>query len=171
MLLILDEWIIHDLQGDNGKEKQKESFVFLQKIEEKCDKISWILDSKFIHKYNNFCKFCGTIRFDPELRKKIKFINACFLRKLQKVEIIKLDELNIEVEEYNHILQRIKDNDHYLIKAYFYLRQKNIESIIITTDEPLIKTLREHNIPIEHRDDFIREYQNLAITQYIPPML
>jgi rRNA-processing protein FCF1 len=85
MLLILDEWIIHDLQGDNGSEKQKESYKFLEKIKEKCDKICWI-------------------------------------------------------------------------KAYFYLRQRNIEPIIITTDKKLIETLREHNIPIEHRDDFIRTY-------------
>jgi hypothetical protein len=85
MLLILDEWIIHDLQGDNGEEKQKESSAFLYKIKERCDKICWI-------------------------------------------------------------------------KAYFYLRQKNIEPIIITTDKKLIETLRKHNILIEHRDDFIKKY-------------
>ena len=158
MLLILDEWIIHDLQGDNGEEKQKESFAFLQKIKEKCDKIFWIRGSKFVKKYNNLCKFCGKIRYDSELRKKIRFINGYFIHNPQKIEIINLDELNIEVEEHNHILQRIKDDDHYLIKAYFYLRQRNIEPIIITTDGELIKILRKHNILIEHRDDFIKKY-------------
>jgi len=29
MLLILDEWLIHDLKGDNGKEKQN-GFLLLQ---------------------------------------------------------------------------------------------------------------------------------------------
>jgi hypothetical protein len=155
MLLILDEWIIHDLQGDNGSEKQEESSTFLYKIRERCDKISWIWGSKFVHKYHRLSKKSSS---DPKLRKKIRFINGDFIYDLQKIEFINLDELNIEVEECRRILQRIKDDDHYLIKAYFYLGQKNIEPIIITTDGELIETLREHNIPIEHRDDFIREY-------------
>lgn len=79
----------------------------------------------------------------------------------QKVESIRLYELKlniIEVQKYNHIFKDIKDDDHYLIKAYFYLRQKNIEPIIITTDKKLIETLRKHNITIKHRDDFIKKY-------------
>ena len=155
MLLILDEWIIHDLQGDNGEEKQEESSAFLYKIREKCDKICWIRGSKFVHKYHRLSKNSSS---DPKLREKIRFIKDSFIHEPQKIEFINLDELNIKVEECRRILQRIKDDDHYLIKAYFYLRQKNIEPIIISTDEDLIETLREHNIPIEHRDDFIKKY-------------
>jgi len=159
MLLILDEWIIHDLQGDNGSEKQEESYKFLEKIKERCDKICWIEGSKFSKKFYDFCEFVGKKLFDPELRKKIVLLEGSFHYNSQKVESIRLYELNIiEVQKYNHILQRIKDDDHYLIKAYFYLRQKNIEPIIITTDRELIENLRKHNIPIEHRDDFIKKY-------------
>jgi hypothetical protein len=51
MVFILDEWLIHDLQNDNGKDKQKESFLFLEKIKERCDKISFIAGSKFNNKF------------------------------------------------------------------------------------------------------------------------
>ena len=160
MLLILDEWIIHDLQGDNGREKQKESFAFLEKIKEKCDKISWILGSKFIHKYYNFCKFCGEICCDPELRGKIIFINDYFIYNPQKIESITLDELNIEVEEYSHILKDINPDDHYIVKAYFYLKRKiNEEPIIITTDEKLVKKLRDLGVQVDFRDNFIPNYK------------
>jgi pantothenate kinase len=160
MLLILDEWIIHDLQGDNGNEKQKETYAFLQKIKEKCDKISWISGSKFSYKYNKFCKFCGEICYDPELRKKIRFLESSFLRNPQKVEIITLDELNIEVEEYSHILKDINPDDHYIVKAYFYLKRKiNEEPIIITTDEKLVKKLRDLGVQVDFRHDFILNYK------------
>lgn len=158
MLLILDEWIIHDLSGKNGEDKQKESYKFLEKIKERCDKICWIEGSKFSKKFYDFCEFVGKKLFDPELRKKIVLLKGSFYYHLSKAENIRLDELSIEVEEYNHIFKDIKDDDHYLIKAYFYLRQKNIEPIIITTDRELIENLRKHNIPIEHRDDFIKKY-------------
>ena len=159
MLLILDEWIIHDLQGDNGEEKQKESYKFLEKIKEKCDKICWIEGSKFSKKFYDFYEFVGKKLFGPELRGKIALLEGSFHYNPQKVESIRLYELNIiEVQKYNHIFKDINPDDHYLIKAYFYLRQKNIEPIIITTDKKLIETLREHNISIQHRDDFIRTY-------------
>ncbi len=157
MLLILDEWIIHDLQGDNGSEKQKESFAFLEKMKEKCDKISWILGSKFIHKYYKLCKKSS---FDLELKKKIKFLNGSFLRNPQKVEIITLDELNIEVEEYSHILKDINPDDHYIVKAYFYLERKiNEEPIIITTDTKLVKKLRDLGVQVDFRDNFMLNYK------------
>jgi len=37
--IIPDEWLIYDLKGENGKEKQREAFKFLESVEEKCD--SW----------------------------------------------------------------------------------------------------------------------------------
>jgi hypothetical protein len=160
MLLILDEWIIHDLQGDNGSEKQKESFEFLEKIKEKCDKISWIKDSKFSHKYYKLCKFCGEIYYDPELREKIIFINDYFIYNPQKVESITLDELNIEFEEYSHILKDINPDDHYIVKAYFYLKRKiNEEPIIITTDTKLAKKLRDLGVQVDFRDNFMLNYK------------
>ncbi len=61
MVLILDEWIIHDLQYDNGEEKQKESFQFLKKIKEKCDKIAIVKNSKFVKK--KICFFKGLFKF------------------------------------------------------------------------------------------------------------
>jgi len=106
-----------------------------------------------------FVSLSGKKLFDPELRKKIVLLEGSFHYNSQKVESIRLYELNIiEVQKYNHILKDINPDDHYLIKAYFYLRQKNIEPIIITTDRELIENLRKHNIPIEHRDDFIKKY-------------
>lgn len=147
MILILDEWIIHDLQNDNGQERQIESFQFLQKIKKKCDKIVIVKNSKFIKKIYDFSKLASK---SVELRKKIKVLWEEFLDNSQKTLILDLE--NTQFEEIESILQNIKPDDHYIVKAYFYLKSQGMEAIIITTDEPLIKELEKYEIKISHRN-------------------
>ena len=51
MILIIDEWLWHDLAGENGEEKQKEAFRFLECIFKICDKIAIMENSPFIKKF------------------------------------------------------------------------------------------------------------------------
>ncbi|MGB9638436.1 MAG: hypothetical protein ACPL1F_03960 [bacterium] len=74
MIFILDEWIIEDLRGINKEEKQKQSFLFLEKIYQKCDKIVVVENSKFFDKIWKLSEeACNDI-----LKKK----NNCFYKKL-----------------------------------------------------------------------------------------
>jgi hypothetical protein len=153
MVFILDEWLIHDLQNDNGKDKQKESFLFLEKIKERCDKISFIAGSKFNNKFWLFCKRASD---NIELKGKVRFLKDVFNFNSLKTERINLHE--VEVENSISILENINQDDHYLVKGYIYLKQKGEEALIITTDKKLMEQLKMKDIPVESRDDFLKRY-------------
>lgn len=155
MHLILDEWLIHDLQNENGDDKQKESFRFLKKIEEKCDKVLLIDDSKFAKKLWKLSKEASK---SVELKKKFTFLRGSFIYNSQKVE--KVNQEDIKRESYNDILEGVNPDDHYLAQGYEYLKQKGIESKIITTDKNLKARLEGKGMFIELRDDFIRSYED-----------
>jgi hypothetical protein len=48
--IVPNEWLAHDLRGDNGGEKQKETFLFLEKVKDKCDKLVILDGSPFTEK-------------------------------------------------------------------------------------------------------------------------
>lgn len=109
MILILDEWIIHDLQGDNGQNRQKESYKFLETIINKCDKIAILRGSKFIEKIFHFAKKACNLG----KRELSKMLVNKFLFNLKKSEIINFE--NIESEEIKNILEEVKPDDHYIV--------------------------------------------------------
>ncbi len=153
MILILDEWIIHDLQNDNGMDKQKESFQFLQKIKEKCDEIALVEGSKFTEKLWDFSKKASQI---IEFKAKFGFLKGSFIYNSKKTKIINLQD--IESKNYDDILKDVNRDDHYLVLCYEYLKQKGKETIIITTDKNLKRTLEQKGISIELRDEFLKKY-------------
>ena len=48
--LILNEWVIHDLRGDNGEQCQTEAFQFLSQVEAKCDHLVLLRGSPWMEK-------------------------------------------------------------------------------------------------------------------------
>jgi hypothetical protein len=155
VFLILDEWIFYDLQNKNGEDRQEESFRFLGKIYEKCDKIVWIKESKFENKYWNFSKIA---QWNTELSKKFKFLEGYFRYNLSKIKFVELSNINHLREEIKKVLEKIKNDDHYIVLSYFILKEKTQECIIVTTDGKLKNTLEEEGINIKLRDEFIKEY-------------
>ena len=154
MFLILDEWIFHDLQNDNDKDKQKESFQFLEKIKEKCDKIVLIENSKFEKKLWNFSKKASK---NIELKYKFKFLKYSILYNSKKIEFLNLK--NMELKNYSGILEGINSDDQYFVLSYIYLKQSGKESIIIiTTDKKLKGLLEKKSISVKCRNDFIKKY-------------
>ncbi len=91
-----------------------------------------------------------------ELKGKNRVLKDEFLHNSQKTEILDLE--NINSEEIVSVLENINPDDHYIVKAYFYLRNQKMETIIITTDKPLMETLMNHKISVYHRDEFIKTY-------------
>lgn len=156
MILILDEWIIHDLRGDNGEDKQKESYKFLETIKQKCDKIVILENSAF---YKKILKFFKNVSKLKVFERKIAKILSSFLLNSQKT--LKINQLSIgnleeSKEELKNILEKIKHDDHYIVKAYYYLKQ--LECLIITTDNPLLNILNNYNIQCSYRDNFLESY-------------
>ncbi|MGC8734244.1 MAG: hypothetical protein ACP5RD_04295 [bacterium] len=167
MIFILDEWIIEDLRGINKEEKQKQSFLFLEKNYQKCDKIVVVENSKF---FDKIWKLSEEACNDILKKKIIAFIKSYFLYNKEKSYRIDLSDIeNVfinNMDDLNYILKDVNPDDHYIVKAYFYLSQKNQNEqnkqnkqiIIITTDEPLKEILQKFKILVYHRDQFIHNY-------------
>jgi hypothetical protein len=119
MILILDEWLIHDLQGENGFERQSESFQFLERVKERCDKVVFVRGSKFLEKVWGFSEVSAR---DSELRKKFKFLKTTFIFNNLKSEI--LDLRDIESESDEEILKDVNYDDRYIVLSYLYFRRR-----------------------------------------------
>src|SRR3989344_5988722 len=52
--IIVDEWLFEDLAGNNGRDKQIETVIFLNKLYEICDQIVILEGSSFEKKMNDF---------------------------------------------------------------------------------------------------------------------
>jgi len=142
---IIDEWIWHDLSGENGEEKRRESFKFLHLVFEKCDKIATIKNSKFEKKFFNFSE-----RTDPFSHKIMKFYRNYIFYNSEKY--IRLNDEECE-QISEDIPSEINQDDHYLVRLYY-----NLHCPIITTDNPLLKVLENYQIQCEHRDNFLPHY-------------
>ena len=153
MLFILDEWIFHDLQNDNGEDKQRESVLFLEKVKEKCDKIVFISESNFSNKFYSLSKYASK---GPEFKTKLKLFKNSFYFNSQKSIQISLNE--IKQNDYNLDLSNINVDDQYLPLCFYKLKELNEDLIIITADEKLKDLLSSKDISIKMRDDFLNKY-------------
>ena len=145
--LILNEWIIHDLRGDNGVKRRIETFQFLQQIEVKCDHIVLLRGSPWMRKAYKLMKDSN-----PSHRLISKYIQSTFIINPLKHHTYEPDE----VPELSSELQEIvPDKDAYLIK----LAKIDPKSIIITTDGSLLESISAFkDIQISLREDFIASY-------------
>lgn len=134
----------HDLSGENGKEKQKETFNFLETMYKKCDKIVVAKNSKFVEKEKEFSKIALDI-----LKHKIAKLYFGLIRfNSQKCEEVDIENIEEEID-----FTGINPDDMYLLKIYY-----KIKAPIITTDIKLKNSLENKNIECKLRDDFLKEY-------------
>lgn len=143
--LIIDEWIWHDLSGENGEDKRKEAIEFLETVYKKCDKIATVKDSKFENKYFNFCQ-----RTDNICRNIIRYFKSYIFFNPEKYISINEEECQ-QIPE--NVSSKINPDDCYLVKLNYKL-----QCPIITTDNPLLKILEEQQIQCKHRDNFLQSY-------------
>jgi len=143
---MIDEWLWSDLNGENGREKQKEAYYFLETLFKKCDRIAVAKGSKFQQKECNFSKNAPT----DVVKRKIARLYFSRIRKNSK----KYEEVDIE-EEKDVGLEGINPDDLYLVKTYY-----KTNGLIITTDNKLWKILKSKNILCELRDEFLRGYNS-----------
>ena len=122
---ILDEWIIHDLAGENGEENRREAYTFLEKLVRKCDKIAVLLGSPFLQKaYSILMK-----SRDVTTRKMSKFFFRAIIYDSKKCILLRhVKRLPEELED------KVPKDDQYL-----YQIQLATQGTIITTDKELQK--------------------------------
>lgn len=147
MPLILNEWVIHDLIGDNSEERQTETLQFLKQIEVRCDFLVLLYGSPWMKKAYKLMK-------EPRvgLRSVSKFLQDTFLFNSSKCKVFYTNE----VPSLSSKLQSVVPaKDSYLLALHTAVP----ESIIITTDEKLVEALSGlPSVRVSLRDDFLRGY-------------
>ena len=140
MILIIDEWLWHDLSGENGSQKQKETFEFFECIYKICDKIAVMRDTPFLTKFFKLAK-------SSKMRGIIKIFDVY---NSQKVLFLESQEDDVDLPGV-----KIKPDDIYLYNIYNCVEG---QKCIITTDKPLIEEMKSKGIEIYHRDEFLYKY-------------
>ena len=148
MKLVLDEWLWADLGGDNGEDRRRESFRFLEAVFARCDRIVIPTGTEFARKFWDLCSKAAS----GDLRHGIvRYFRQRFEQNSSKTYKF---ALKTDTPEQLEPERNVKPDDHYLVLTF---RQSNAD-LLVTTDRPLISALRKLGIPAAYRDEFLREY-------------
>ena len=142
--IVPDEWLVHDIWGDNGEERQQEAVEFLEYLMRQCDRFLLRRPSPFLDKAYRLMK--DTRR---EFRKISKSLRLEVLYNSQKT--IYVDESSPIPEELS---EGVKQGDRYLVEALV----TNSEAVLVSTDEALIECLRAKSLRACLRDKFLQAY-------------
>lgn len=146
---VLNEWLFHDLRGDNGTIAQKETAAFLLTFVENSDYTAVIRGSKWTNKAYGLVK-CP----DQTVKHFGKIIIGSIISVPTKCHLFDRDEIPVLPTE---MVDLIPADDHYLFELSIHLGHIPI----ITTDRRLISSIREHDLPftLEFRNDFLSKYK------------
>lgn len=140
---IVDEWLWHDLSGENGDERRVEAFTFLEKVLYKCDIIVSLKRSPFERKFYQLCQ-----RQDVVTRHIVRFFRLQILQNQQKYHAHTEADCPPLPDE-----SPVKADDVYLVRLAL-----GGCGIVVTTDQPLLQHLQANNIACVHRDQLLQDY-------------
>ncbi len=147
--IVVDEWLFHDLLGQNGDQKKEETFNFLNRLVKRCDKIVILKGSPFEEKIYNLTKESGR---DPYLKGISQFFRTTIITNSQKTILVEEDAIS-PLPDY--LMELVPRKDQYLFQAHL----KVPNSFILTADggwSP--KLLKQKSIKVKMRDPFLKNY-------------
>ena len=148
LLTIPDEWLLHDLRGDNGERRQKKAIEFLERLRRICDKLVVVKGSPWLKKARTFFE----VR-TPQMHEIGHFLWGVLIDS-EKTLLFDLDDLQ---DIPAKMAETFEEKDHYLLRA-----ERTVPgSIIVTTDRrSLYEPLKEQfsYVKVQLRDCFLREY-------------
>ena len=145
--LVINEWLIHDLQGDNSQEARAESAEFLEKLIDGPDRIAVLRDSAWMNKAYQLMK-----HYDPVVLALAKLLNLGLLLNSNNCRIVELSEVSPLPEELNQL--DLKE-DKYLFETYYAVGA----DVIVTSDKRLLDKLAGiESVKLILRDDFLEDY-------------
>jgi len=143
-VLCLDEWLFHDLFGENGKERQEEAVLLLKRIVERCDRLVVPQQSPWAQKAYHLFKAAGS---SPVLHEAARLLSRGFLYNLSKGFLTSPSGPDPD--------PRIPEADRYLVRAALAAGA----TLLVTTDGELLAALRETGLlQAEERDAFLIQY-------------
>lgn len=146
---VLNEWLLHDLRGDNGQEAQEESYRFLERLKEKCDRMAVLRGSPWMEKAYELMTYGN-----PPIRTFSKYLHEVILRDPKKCQFLDQNEIKTLPEDIRRL---VPQKDLYLVETYYSVDA----SVFVTTDKPLyeaLSTAQNPSISVRLRDDFLKQY-------------
>ena len=145
-MLVLNEWIFHDLSFDNGTAKFRETADFFEAFQNSDDKLALPAEPRWKHK-----AFRLMTMSDPRQRSISKVLHR-ILRDSDQTVLVKDDAPLKDPGSYHSV---IPEKDVYLIIAYGAVGA----DLLVTTDIPLFEALVGlDGVNGAMRDDFLHEY-------------
>jgi len=140
---IVDEWLWHDVRGENGEARRAQAFRFLETLNRKCDMIVTLKRSPFEQKFFETCEHAET-----RTRAIVRFFWLVIYSNKQKYLTVEDDECSLPPEGIP-----AKPDDLYLVRL-----AASGYGTVITSDHLLMQILQERNIPCVHRDELLGQY-------------
>lgn len=145
MDLVVNEWVIHDLLGENGDQRLRETRRFLEVLIERCDRIVVLRGSPWMRKAYRLMR-----RVDPLSRGLSRLLQG-ILQDQGKASL--LDPWDVRSFP-SHLQEHVPEEDRYLIETYFSAGAE----ALVTTDKRLRDALSGSDVEIRLRDEFMNEY-------------
>ena len=130
---IVDEWLWHDVRGENGEERRVQAFRFLETLCGKCDILVTLRHSPFEQKFFETCQ-----RSENTTRAIVRLFRLAIYNNQQKYLSVEEDDCSLPLEGVP-----AKPDDLYLVRL-----AASGYGTVVTSDHPLIQILQERNTPM-----------------------
>ena len=146
MIVVLNEWVFHDLLGENGEEAQRQTAAFLNAFRASNDKLVWPTGGLWAQKAYRLMR-----RSDIRLRNTAKQFHS-LIRNPDRAVRVETQSGGVPRE----LADRVPPEDAYLVGAYVIADA----DVLVTTDRPLHEALVDsESVSCLMRDEFLVEYQ------------
>ena len=146
MILVLNEWVFHDLLGENGPDAFRETAGFLLAFKSSEDKLVVPSEERWNGKAHQLMSMT-----DP-LRRQVSQLFHSLLRDPARSIRVNTDEMT---SEYRESYDWVPSEDTYLVLAY----DSSGADALVTTDQGLAQAVDEHDgVNYRMRDEFLSEY-------------
>ena len=146
MILVINEWIFHDLLGENGPQKFRQSADFVLKLDKSSDIVVMPTEERWRIKANQLWGVATPIEREIGRLLLNLFVDSSRCIRLE------LDEVPATSEG---TYDWVPSEDVYLIEAYV----ASDADLLVTTDETLFEKVAENGkFACEMRDDFLAGY-------------
>ena len=145
-LIVLNEWVLHDLAGENGEERQRQAGSLLDKFGAESSMLAVWRGSPWMSKLARFAK--SAPQPGPHLLLK-KLANLVY--DSARCRILENDQVPPLAPE----LAELPSDDIYLVETYRAAKA----DLLVTEDNRLLAALHDHcpDVKVQTRDGFMRD--------------
>ncbi len=148
--IVSDEWLFHDLSGQNGDDKQEEALRFLVRLAQKKDRLVILEGSPFQEKVFELKK---ASEHNADLRRISKSLDLNIISNASVAHLLAQEDIKPMPSHLAKLVPR--EGDHYLFQAHLEVKG----SFIVTTDKGWKASVyKRKDLDIRFRDDFLPQY-------------